>query len=271
MTKFNRRKFFGWTAGILATTVLGAWFGRRSIINNMLTQNNPDLDLTLAPKTVDDLCILTSRQVEGPFYFPSPFRSNITDNRTGKAMKLKLQIFSHPDCKPIEGAIVEVWHADAEGVYSGYPEEIARDVWESFYFIAKNGIERNGEYHVDPTEKTNFLRGQQRTNELGEVEFNTIFPGWYANRVPHIHFKVFINEKEYVTSQLYLKSDICDHVYTSIAPYDKYGKCPLPFERDIVLKDKGHGLLLNTRMDMDIINAEGKIGIDYDSNNVKIG
>ncbi|MBK9257839.1 MAG: hypothetical protein IPM42_20485 [Saprospiraceae bacterium] len=271
MSQFNRRKFFGWTAGIIGMTMLGGWIGRRSILNRMMTRPNPALDLTLSPKPGDAVCVLTSRQTEGPFYFPSPERQDITEDRKGKPMSLRLQILRYPDCQPIEGAVVEVWHADAEGAYSGYPVEIARDVWKSFYFIGKNGVKRNGEYHVEPTEKTRFLRGLQRTDVNGTVEFKTIFPGWYANRVPHIHFKVFVNDQEYITSQLYLDNNICDEVYTSTVPYEKYGKCPLTYVRDIVLQDKGHGLLLNTQMHTEIIIAEGKIRIKYSNPEINLG
>jgi protocatechuate 3,4-dioxygenase beta subunit len=95
-------------------------------------------------------------------------------------------------------------------------------------------------------EKTAFLRGLQRTDASGWVEFLTIFPGWYEGRVPHIHFKVFVEGQEQLTSQFYLDQTTCDRVYTTVAPYNEYGKCPLSFENDIALRENAEafGLLL---------------------------
>lgn len=35
-----------------------------------------------------------------------------------------------------------------------------------------------------------FLRGYQITNDLGQVQFTTIYPGWYLGRTIHIHVRV---------------------------------------------------------------------------------
>ena len=35
-----------------------------------------------------------------------------------------------------------------------------------------------------------FLRGRQRTDAAGMVEFRTIYPGWYPGRTVHIHLMV---------------------------------------------------------------------------------
>lgn len=93
----------------------------------------------------------------------------------------------------------------------------------------------NGE-HVEPLTETRFLRGAQYTDAQGVCEFNTIFPGWYEPRTPHIHFKVLIDSKEQLTSQFYFEPDFCEKVYTSIVPYTKYGNSPFNFQNDIVLQ-----------------------------------
>lgn len=46
------------------------------------------------------------------------------------------------------------------------------------------------------------MRGYQYTDVNGEVEFLTVFPGWYNGRVCHIHFQVFVSSAYSVVSQL---------------------------------------------------------------------
>ena len=40
------------------------------------------------------------------------------------------------------------------------------------------------------TDDLTWLRGVQQTDEDGLVEFETIIPGWYAGRTPHVHLRV---------------------------------------------------------------------------------
>src|ERR1043165_5948671 len=141
MEKQTRRKFFLGTMGLLGGAAITGWIFRRNILMNTLfkTEYNPNIVATPAPVLDSDVCVLTSKQVEGPFYFPSPNRSNIVEDRVGKAMELKLQVLRHPDCAPIENAVVEVWQSDAEGNYSGYPDQVAADAWELLMYVAKHG------------------------------------------------------------------------------------------------------------------------------------
>ena len=47
-------------------------------------------------------------------------RRNITEGRPGTRLDLRLSVVDAQTCKPIKGAIVDIWHADAVGVYSGF-------------------------------------------------------------------------------------------------------------------------------------------------------
>jgi protocatechuate 3,4-dioxygenase beta subunit len=67
-------------------------------------------------------------------------------------------------CTPLVGAAVDVWQADATGVYS--------------------------DEAVESTVGQKYLRGTQLTDSSGIVTFTTIVPGWYAGRTMHIHMKV---------------------------------------------------------------------------------
>ncbi|MDX2246052.1 MAG: hypothetical protein SF052_04705 [Bacteroidia bacterium] len=238
MTKQTRRKFVIGSLGLLGGSVLTAWVFRRSLIRNLFFtfDPNPNISLTPAPISEAEPCILTSSQVEGPFYFPSPHRIDIREDREGKETNLKIQVLRYPDCSPIENAIVEVWHSDAEGNYSGYPEEIAKDEWQMFMLFAKHGEGRSAsEFRVKPVSKTTYLRGLQKTDQQGWCTFKTIFPCWYIGRVPHIHFKVFIGDKESLNAQFYFEKAFCDNLFTTTEPYTKMGICPIDFQNDGVL------------------------------------
>jgi protocatechuate 3,4-dioxygenase beta subunit len=63
------------------------------------------------------------------------------------------------------------------------------------------------------------LRGTQFTGTEGEVHFNTIYPGWYPGRTPHIHFKTFVDDRNVITGQLYFPDHITEHIYATTAPY----------------------------------------------------
>lgn len=264
MTKQSRRKFLKWTGGILGTGILAGWIFRQPIARSiMATKGTFDPSLLNAAPGPNDICVLTSTQTEGPFYFPSPERVNITEGRPGKTYQLNLQILNHPDCTPIEGAVVEIWHCDAEGNYSGYPEEMGHDAWKTLLFFMKNMPEENAKFHIDPTEETKYLRGLQRTNANGWVTFDTILPGWYEGRVPHIHARVVLGETDMLTTQLYFNEEVTNDIYTSVDPYIHYGKSPLPFSEDNVLVEgkSANGLMVTLSPAGEGLTSYSRIGV----------
>lgn len=267
MKKPSRRRFLTGLFAGLGLSVLGAWIFRRPILKKafMTGDFDPSL-LNAAPTAMDDLCVLTSRQVEGPFFFPSPERRDIREDRNGRHLALQFQVINHPDCTPLEGAVVELWHCDAEGVYSGYPSEISHDIWKITLLFANDSKMQNGELHIDPVNDNRFLRGQQRTNAEGWVNFDTIMPGWYEGRVPHIHAKVILATGEQLLTQFYFETDFCNQIYTTEAPYDKYGECPMSHADDNVLEEgeTADGLLLKITPINDpntALQASARIGI----------
>jgi protocatechuate 3,4-dioxygenase beta subunit len=64
-----------------------------------------------------------------------------------------------------------------------------------------------------------FLRGTQFTEADGSVRFDTIYPGWYPGRTPHIHFKVILDDKVRVTGQLYFPDTVSERIYAAYSPY----------------------------------------------------
>jgi protocatechuate 3,4-dioxygenase beta subunit len=143
------------------------------------------------------MCILTPEATEGPFYFdPKLVRSDITEGKQGAPLLLSLHMVEAKDCAPLKDARVDVWHADGLGLYSGYARQ-----------------------ETGSAKGETFLRGTQLTGADGEVRFNTIYPGWYPGRTPHIHFKAFVDDRNVITGQLYFPDPLTEHVYATTPPY----------------------------------------------------
>jgi protocatechuate 3,4-dioxygenase beta subunit len=148
-----------------------------------------------------DVCVITPEVAEGPYYFdPELVRADITEGRPGLATRVRLQVVDAL-CAPLPGARVDIWHCDAIGLYSGYARQPAGD--------------GTGE---------TFMRGTQFADADGVVAFDTVYPGWYRGRTPHIHFKVFLDETTLLTGQLFFPDEVSDRVYASIAPYNERGE-----------------------------------------------
>lgn len=132
-------------------------------------------------------CWLTPVLTEGPFYFNSNLvRENITEGRPGMPFHMTFTIINF-QCNPIPNVLVDVWHCDKDGVYSGY----------------------------GPTIGQTFMRGIQATNSNGVAVFDTVYPGWYPGRATHIHFKVRLNSFTYVTSQFCFLDSVNNAVYAT--------------------------------------------------------
>src|SRR5688572_4006171 len=69
-------------------------------------------------------CVLTPEAGEGPFYLdPRLIRSDITSGQPGAPLQLAMQVVRAGDCATLANARVDVWHADAIGLYSGYEKQ----------------------------------------------------------------------------------------------------------------------------------------------------
>jgi len=124
-----------------------------------------------SPGSTSASCTVAPTETEGPFPTKSPasyLRSDITDGRSGYKMVSKITINSN--CKPLAGALVDIWHCDAEGNYSEY-----------------GGTQMQATNY----QSVHFLRGRQVSDTDGLVTFTSIFPGWYTGRATHIHVHVY--------------------------------------------------------------------------------
>jgi len=151
-------------------------------------------------------CVLTPEAGEGPFYLdPKLLRSDITSGQPGAPLELSLQVVRAGDCATLSGARVDVWHADALGLYSGYTRQ--------------SGV---GGISAESAVGKQYLRGTQLTDAQGNVQFRTIFPSWYGGRTPHVHFKVFLTNKEVVASQIFFPDEINKEVFGQWQPYRQH-------------------------------------------------
>jgi protocatechuate 3,4-dioxygenase beta subunit len=158
-------------------------------------------------------CVVRPASTAGPYYVDeklnrADIRSDPTDGsvKQGALLALTLNVSSiaKAECTPLEGAIVDVWQCDAEGVYS--------DAKDPRYF---------------DTRGKKFLRGYQVTDKDGIAKFITIYPGWYPGRTVHIHYKIRSPDSaqspyEFV-GQMYFPEGTSDRVYSK-PPYAARGK-----------------------------------------------
>lgn len=119
-------------------------------------------------------CTVAPTETEGPFPTKNPSaydRSDITDGRSGYKLTVNITVGQvGKSCAALAGAIVDIWHCDAEGNYSEYGG--------------------SGMQSINYT-SVHFLRGRQVTDSNGLVTFTTIFPGWYSGRATHIHVHIY--------------------------------------------------------------------------------
>jgi protocatechuate 3,4-dioxygenase beta subunit len=154
-------------------------------------------------------CVLTPEVTEGPYWISNRLtRRNITDGQGGLPLYLHISVVRASDCRPIAGADVEIWHANALGVYSGF---------------GANTPPSGGGGHATPNNARRFLRGHQKADGQGKVIFHTIYPGWYTGRTPHIHLKVHVGGSVVHTGQLFFRDATSDAVYRTSA-YRSHGQ-----------------------------------------------
>jgi protocatechuate 3,4-dioxygenase beta subunit len=195
-------------------------------------------------------CVVRPALTEGPYFVDdqlnrSDIRIEPSDNSVKEGALLHL-IFNVSDvsqntCAPLEGAQVDVWHCDAEGVYSG---------------VSDPGFD---------TSDQKWLRGYQITDESGVAEFITIYPGWYSGRTVHIHFKIRTDpdsEEGYeFTSQFFFDEALTDEVYLQ-EPYAEKGERDTLNETDSIFQGSEGLLTLDVVEDEEGYTATFGIGLD---------
>jgi protocatechuate 3,4-dioxygenase beta subunit len=163
-------------------------------------------------------CVLTPELTEGPYYIAGEkVRRDIRDGHPGTLLTLRLRVLDAATCKPIKGAAVDIWHADAAGNYSGFG--------------------------AGSSSRT-FMRGVQRTDKTGLAVFTTVYPGWYRGRAVHIHVKVHVGGDVVHTGQLFFSDALTETVYRS-APYAARGNPDVTNANDSIFVNGGKRSLLS--------------------------
>lgn len=266
----TRREVLALMGGMMGSAILvGSGLGK---LNTVGAQGTPTPTPTATPGPIPTptslpACVVKPALTEGPYFVDTmlnrrDIRTNVEDDTIivdGTLLKLVFRVseLSTDACIPLAGALVDIWHCDAHGVYSG---------------VNDPGFDTSDEQ---------WLRGYQITDENGLAEFHTIYPGWYPGRAVHIHFKIrLMTENEEATheftSQLFFDPEITEEVYT-VAPYASKGSLNVPNENDGIYRVSDGVLTLtpvefeDEEMDIQGYEALFDIALDLESPSEETG
>ena len=108
-------------------------------------------------------CAPTAPDMLGPFYKPDARERSVT----GHGLVVRGTVRSAKGCTPLPGARLEWWSADTRGEYQDE------------------------------------LRATQRTGTDGAFTYETVAPGRYPGRPPHVHVKISAPGHRTLVTQLY--------------------------------------------------------------------
>jgi len=173
-------------------------------------------------------CTLSPETTEGPYFVDEQLnRSDVVEGQEGLPIALAItvhEVGAPPE--PCVGAQVDVWQANALGLYSAVPDQPRGDT--------------GGE---------TFLRGHQPTDDQGVARFKTIYPGWYEGRTIHIHVKVRDFSRgdppETFTTQVFFEEALNDAVLAT-KPYDQRPDRDTTNDQDTIFRPE---LIATTRGD----------------------
>ena len=178
-------------------------------------------------------CRISTATVEGPYFIDQRIlRSDIRENQPGVPLELELHVANaNASCHPIKGALVSVWHCNAQGEYSGY---LFNDPNK---FPDLDTVNELG--HVKERDAERWLRGAQTTDANGKVTFQTIVPGWYTPRAAHIHVRAYLSDKTMLTAQLYFPQALLNTIQSTHRDYKSRGVSIYTNENDVVRDQSG--------------------------------
>ncbi|SFI68208.1 catechol 1,2-dioxygenase [Amycolatopsis sacchari] len=140
--------------------------------------------------------------IEGPYYVPgAPERGSrgavpMREDEPGTPLLWSGRVTS-TDGQPLEGAKIELWHADAEGLYSqfapGIPEWNLRGTFS---------VEPDGSFEITTVRPAPYMIPTD-----GACGRLIAAAGWHPWRPAHLHVKVSAPGHEQLTAQLYFPGD----------------------------------------------------------------
>ena len=188
-------------------------------------------------------CTLTPAAIPGPYYFdPKLQRSDITEGHPGAPLRLRFIVMDAADCTPVSGARIDVWHARADGYYSGYPGQ--------------------GDKHNVDTSGGTFMRGTQIADAHGEAWFRTVYPAWYEGRTVHVHFKIFIDDKSMLTGQMYFPDALSQYIFANVGAYHRKAvRAVFNTNDQFALEDTSRGGYCDIKEEADHYRATLVVGV----------
>ena len=235
-----------------ALTALGggalAFLGARAVLGAAPPAMHATTPAMQAATSSANTCIARPELTEGPYFVDEKLiRSDIRSDVKSGALKVGVPLeltfnVSRVDggaCSFLPGAMVDIWHTDAQGLYS--------------------------DIGSDGTAGQTFLRGAQMTNAQGVARFTTIYPGWYRGRTVHIHYKIRVahpagGTSEF-TSQLFFDDAVSDVIYTQTT-YKRDARRDQFNDGDGIFQEGGDGLILDLKPADDGFKAAFAIGLD---------
>ena len=234
-SKIKRREMLGFISGAAVVSLLGCQREQSATSSSAVAQPLLSGDLPT--------CVVRPQQTEGPYFVDEALnRSDIRAEKEGVPLQLVCRVsqVSAGACTPLQSAVVDIWHCDAEGQYSDVSDRRSNTVGRTF------------------------LRGSQVTDTNGTAEFVTIYPGWYPGRTVHVHFKIRggANQQSFeFTSQLYFDDALTDQVYAQ-APYSNREQRDVRNVRDRIYQDGGDQLMLQLSRTEDSYIGTFDIGLE---------
>lgn len=203
---------------------------------------------------------LAVEMTQGPYYLDLGLvRSDIREDRTGADLMLDLVVLDSTG-KPVKGAAVDIWHCDANGVYSGFGSASTGANGPGGQAgsgpggqagsgpgarsgnsgppggpgggnpggtgpggSGPGGSGPGGGGTATSTDTKTFLRGTQVSTSDGKLRFQTIYPGWYQGRNVHIHVMVHVGGAVVHTGQFFFDDAFTDSLYKATVPYSSRG------------------------------------------------
>jgi protocatechuate 3,4-dioxygenase beta subunit len=169
---------------------------------------------------------LTPELTEGPYWVNTMLhRSNVLGNshggghQPGVPLRLYINVFEATTKQAMNGLAVDIWHANAHGLYS---DESSQQAGGGTSNSSGDTISDNW---LRGYQITGHDRGLRKTPVHGQVSFQTIWPGWYSGRAIHIHVRVrkLHSSGETIagfTTQIFFSDANNTHVLTTASPYN---------------------------------------------------
>ena len=195
---------------------------RRSFLKSSVALGSLLVTEILNPLSAFPACIRTPLETSGPFYpvtYPLDndndltFLQNKSEKARGDIIFIK-GVVQDEKCRPIPGALVEIWQACSTGKYNHPGDRNSAKLDPNFQYW-----------------------GKAISNDKGEYGFKTIKPGsypvsWFWTRPPHIHFSVRSRNFQPFTTQMYFAGEPLNSKDRLLGnhPKEDQERCIIPFQ-----------------------------------------